>query len=125
MNLMVYKAAGDQVYHLEATFNTGMNPGNFEAGAVSMINDLKVGALGIPGGSVSQFNAYPNPTTGQLQITSNDSYDIRIINAAGQVVFETTAEGDASLDLSGLVKGVYFMKATNQSGLIIEKLIIE
>lgn len=125
MSLMVYKAAEDQAYHLEATFDGKYNQGVFEAGAVSMITELKVGALGIPGGESSSFTAFPNPTTGQLTITATNAYELEILNAAGQVVFATTTDGDASLDLSGLERGVYFLKASNENGLVIEKLVIE
>ncbi len=125
MNLMVYKAAEDQIYHLETTFDSKFYQGIYEAGAVSKVTDLKLGALGIPGTENAFFSAYPNPTTGQLNIIASSNYDIQIINAAGQVVFETATEGDAAIDLTNLEKGVYFMKASNEAGLIIEKLIIE
>ncbi len=125
MNLMVYKAAENQVYHLDAAFDGKYNQGIFEAGAVSMITDLKVGALGIQDDGSSSFSAFPNPTNGQLNITASDSYNIEILNAAGQVVFETATYGDTYIDLSALEKGVYFLKAANEKGLIIEKLVIE
>lgn len=125
MSFMVYKAAEDQVYHLDVTFSGNFNQGAFEPGGLSMITDLKLGALGFGEQDNTGFFAYPNPTSGQLNITSNAEYTIEIINAAGQIAFTGNINGNDVIDLSKLEKGVYFMKASNDKGLIIEKLIVE
>jgi len=125
MTFMVYKAKEDQVYQLEASFSNKFNNGMFEAAGLTMITDLKLGALGFGSQSSTQFSVYPNPTSGQLNITANSAYTIEIVNAAGQIAFKTTIEGDAIIDLSKLERGVYFMKASNEDNLMIEKLIIK
>lgn len=125
MTFMVYKNKEDQVYQLEATFSDKFSNGVFEPAGLTMITDLKLGALGFGDHSASRFNAYPNPTSGQLNITANSAYTLEIINAAGQILFKTAIDGDAILDLSKLENGVYFMKASSEKGLFIEKLIIK
>jgi hypothetical protein len=125
MSFMVYKAGEDQVYQLQATYSNNFNQGYFEPGGLTMITDMKLGALGYGDQDNARFMAYPNPTSGLLNIASNDSYNIEIINAAGQIALRMEIDGNAVIDLSKLEKGVYFMKAYNDKGLLIEKLIVE
>ena len=60
---------------------------------------------------------YPNPTNGIVKIEAEDIQNISIFNALGQVVFETTFNGDAcEYDFSSHKAGVYFIKVETANG---------
>ena len=67
--------------------------------------------------------AYPNPTTGIVNIVANNMGDftgvVKVYNVLGQVVYESNvraANGDLQhqLDLSGLAKGLYTVVLTDE-----------
>ena len=73
---------------------------------------------GIPTVS-SNIIAYPNPTTGHLTITffagSNEKFTLNVIDLVGNVLISevnTAEEGDYKheIDLSGVAKGMYFLR---------------
>ena len=85
--------------------------------------------------NTSNFNLYPNPATNTANLwfvlTQNESYDMSITNALGQVV-RNTSYSDLSLgpynlevDLKDLPSGIYYvkLKGIKQEG--VKKLIIE
>jgi hypothetical protein len=58
---------------------------------------------------------YPNPTTGMLQIKTNQvgvNFNVQIMNMVGQTVF-TSQNVASQLDLSGLSNGIYLLELTN------------
>jgi hypothetical protein len=60
----------------------------------------------------SNFNIYPNPTTGQLTIdTKCLNYNIEITNSLGQIVLkQLSLKTKAQIELKGLLNGIYFIK---------------
>ena len=69
-------------------------------------------------------NIYPNPTSGVLRIETPDLRAVEIIDIQGKVVFRTEVNPD-HLNLSGLTKGLYFLKVQKKEGVIVEKIILE
>ncbi len=72
------------------------------------------------------FNAYPNPTTGLLNISTKETVNLSLINNIGQVVYRKAAiENGDTIDLSNFESGLYFLNITNgaQSGM--KKIIIK
>ncbi|MGC6470646.1 MAG: T9SS type A sorting domain-containing protein [Flavobacteriales bacterium] len=65
------------------------------------------------------FNVYPNPNNGLFTVTpaSNDAHFVQVQNYLGQIVFTENIKGQKQIDLSNLVKGVYSLSITNDSGL--------
>jgi hypothetical protein len=125
IDLRVYKANENAIYQVDATFDTQFNTGNFESYATSIINDLKLSPLGFAEGQSLDFSIYPNPASGLFNMVSNASWQIEIVNAAGQVVHNLTSSGNTRVDISHLEKGVYFLKASNDSKRIVKKLIVK
>lgn len=59
------------------------------------------------------FEVSPNPSTGEFSITSKSSIEkeVEIYNVLGDAVYTMTFTGNStSIDLTGLEKGVYFMR---------------
>jgi len=67
----------------------------------------------------SNFSIYPNPTNSKIKFkldaTTNQKFNLSLINALGQIVFEindTDLKDD--IDASALNNGIYFVKIQNQ-----------
>ena len=79
--------------------------------------------------SIANFNIYPNPTTGNVQITmSNEQLGstVQIINVSGEVVKQLVINKEQlTIDLSAEAKGIYFVKLTTANGVTTQKLILE
>lgn len=125
MNFILYKSATRQIYNLEVAFDKSMNPGIFETNGASIINKLKVGTLGIGNTSPSDLSAYPNPTGGLLNISTDNAFEISIFNTSGQKVYTTFIHGNTIVDLTHIERGVYLLRASNEHGIINKKLILK
>lgn len=65
---------------------------------------------------------YPNPTTGTLYLDlrnyTEDTYLVQLFEAGGKIILEQRLNGGAThtLDLSGVVQGVYILRLTGNQG---------
>lgn len=78
----------------------------------------------------SGLSVYPNPSNGIFNVlseTSIEKLEISITNPLGQFVVQESLKNtkQATLDLSRLSKGIYYLKATCDSGSKLFKLILE
>ncbi|OQX74285.1 MAG: hypothetical protein B6D64_13030 [Bacteroidetes bacterium 4484_276] len=122
ISFKLYNVANGET-NLSVTFDPVFNTGTFEAMGVSMITDMKAGALGI-GTNTVDFNIYPNPSNGVFNIQS-DAANITVINSQGQIVHQATIAGSSTLDLSHLGQGIYYIRVVNKTGLTVEKIAIK
>ena len=76
-------------------------------------------------GSTSTIAVYPNPTTGVLIIKNEgmgDNEDIKIFNIMGSLVgMYPCGSPDTTVDISHLIKGVYFLKINGETVKVIKK----
>ena len=122
------------------SYGDGMSPGSFKIFADG------VQIPGISGGSFtseitktfgivtslannsfnkSKISLFPNPTSGILKITTENSVNIEIIDVFGKIVL--TSKGvvnNDNIDLSSLTKGLYLAKITGESINYTEKIIL-
>ncbi|MFN8298568.1 MAG: T9SS type A sorting domain-containing protein [Chitinophagales bacterium] len=87
-----------------------------------------VSTTGIMEQTPLQIAVFPNPTTGELQLTfaDSDSKTINITNALGQVMLSTTCtQLNCSINLGGAAKGVYFVAVDSANGKAVKKVILE
>ena len=72
--------------------------------------------------SDSQFEVYPNPTTGLINVSNASNYgeSIKIINSLGELMLETNSQDTEELSLEKLQPGIYFIKIGSQ----VERLIL-
>ena len=71
-------------------------------------------------------NLFPNPVTDVLHVVSSEKIlSLSIYNANGMLVFSNeTTEKSFDLPIDGLAKGVYFVKITTESGIIVKKVTV-
>jgi Leucine-rich repeat (LRR) protein len=85
--------------------------------------------VGIDTMDENQLKIYPNPTTGELIVTSNElrvtSIKIFDINGCEQKAEsrKQKAEGEIVIDISHLSTGIYFVKIITEQGEIIKKIV--
>ncbi|MFP4469123.1 MAG: lamin tail domain-containing protein [Bacteroidales bacterium] len=103
--------------------NLPQHDGLFVENGLSMITDLKAGATGI-GEQQAAYSIYPNPGNGLFNIDINGTFDVEVTNAQGQLIRSERINGSSTLDLSSQPEGVYFIKLTNETTSLIEKVII-
>lgn len=81
--------------------------------------------------TLANINIYPNPNnTGFLNIDLpfKSKFNFEIINSYGQSVSAISHDGLSSstiMDISGLNKGVYFLKISSTNSQVVKKLVIE
>jgi len=123
LNLKMFNPATGQVTDLTATYDQNWNTGIFESGGLSIIKELKASALGIGNTSI-KFEIYPNPSNGLFNILSNGKISIEVTNTTGQIVNTSIFEGNGTLDLSRIEKGVYYLRVVSENGIKVQKIVI-
>lgn len=89
--------------------------------------DFCVGTVSAPTEIATEMSIYPNPTTGMLNVASNDEIDsIEIINSVGTTVISTNIAGSSSsVDMSNLPNGMYFVRVSTDNGIEVVKVVLE
>lgn len=89
--------------------------------------------LAIPESLSSNFTLYPNPNTGEFNISFNETLKgnvtVKILNATGSELFNkviniSQAKQVESFNVSNLSRGIYFIKVDSNNGSTVQKLII-
>ena len=67
---------------------------------------------------------YPNPTSGQLSIEAVDMTLVSVYDLVGQCVMQMPAkDSQATLDMSQLQNGIYFVKVTTANGSVVQRVV--
>ena len=70
-------------------------------------------------------NIYPNPTSGNVRIEANDMVRISIVNALGQMVYNSAVEGnEATINMAQFGNGVYMVNITTANGTSVKRVIV-
>ncbi len=73
----------------------------------------------------SNFSIYPNPFDHIFNVINDDleSYQLEIVNATGKVIFHSMVQKELEIDASKLIKGIYFIRLSNQKSTFVTKII--
>jgi hypothetical protein len=73
-----------------------------------------------------QFLVFPNPSQGEIQITSQHKGDYYLINEAGQLVqrFQLNADNKYSYRIENLASGMYIVSGQNKYGVVKQKVLV-
>ena len=87
--------------------------------------DVSCATLSVDEFDLAQFNYYPNPTTGLLNINAKQNIDtIKVFNTLGQVVIDLSPNAmEATLDFSNLSQGAYFLRSSINGNINTHKII--
>lgn len=107
---------------------TNLNFGNSPV-TVTKVNYICVGAsctAGIGDLELNNINMYPNPTSGIINIKSDDYLSISIFDITGKQIYQSkTALIDHKINLSNHSKGFYFVKIQKNNKVLTEKIILK
>ena len=69
-------------------------------------------------------NVFPNPTSGlvNLTFTVQGAYTVELINALGEMVSTERLNGNSTIDLSDLAKGVYSVRISNKEKTTVQRI---
>ena len=89
-------------------------------------NKIYYGSYGIEDIADKGMTVFPNPATENVTVTAPELNSVVLYNAFGQEVLKASANnGICNLDLSGLQRGLYLIKANTSTGNSIQKLILK
>ena len=73
------------------------------------------------------MSIYPNPTSGMLNVTSNEEIDsVEIFNSIGNSVISSKVSGNSSaIDMNNLPNGMYFVRVSTANGIETVKVVLE
>ncbi len=97
-------------------------------GCVNTLSVLVNSTVGIEGFELLEFNVFPVPTDGVLNIElPTEATTVEITNAVGQVVYnqQLNTNGLQTLDLSDLETGVYHIKVSTATAAGVKTIIIK
>ena len=74
--------------------------------------------------ALNDISIYPNPSNGFLNVTllKDEPTQITIFNSTGSLVFNKFIQTSETIDVSSLVKGLYFVELANANGKSIQKI---
>lgn len=77
--------------------------------------------------TATEMSIYPNPTSGMLNVTSNEEIDsVEIFNSVGTAVISSKVAGNNSaIDMSNLPNGMYFVRVYTANGIETVKVVLE
>lgn len=89
------------------------------------INDLECEPISVEEVSKEQFNIYPNPAKGMVNIETAfvSEFTVSVLSQSGKIVLE--AKNQKQLDISGLAAGIYAVQITSGKDLYTEKLVVK
>lgn len=101
-------------------FPTPFWSGGFDLDAVGVINESTMETADF---NDNNLKIYPNPATQFFLTGTDDPVQIQIFNANGEFVLKKQSVNNQKIDISGLEKGIYFIKIYLKDKATLHKLI--
>ena len=130
MHFVVYKPSTEKEIQVQPVWDAAMpNSNKYADNGLSAITDFKAGALAIDDSALGNIKIFPNPSTGVYNITGiEEQVEMFVLNAQGQLLMKESIDntkGTIQLNLSSAARGIYYIKLVSETGVRIEKIILE
>ena len=87
---------------------------------------VSVGTVGMEENTLESVSIYPNPVNNILYVNcGNAEFNYEMFNGMGQKVANGITSGNAQISVSGMNKGVYFLRLTSGTQVRMEKIVVE
>ena len=106
-------------YMVTAVYNNGIEQCESEEEVVIVI------VTEVDENTATAVQVYPNPTNGLLNVSGNGTMHITVSNLLGQMLSETTTEGNVTLNLSDFGQGFYLVRIATDKGVTVKKVEIK
>ncbi|PLX17967.1 MAG: hypothetical protein C0599_13045 [Salinivirgaceae bacterium] len=87
--------------------------------------DVVLNYVGINAASSINFNVYPNPVKESVNVELPGKFNVKVLNAVGQVVSSKIIDGSGSISTSELGSGIYFVKVSNDTQIGVKQIVKE
>jgi PKD repeat protein len=130
IHFKVYRPRLNTVYDLSPTWDTSMpDKDTFKTWGVSAITRFEI----VPSSAnhkafADQVNIYPNPGSGIINISGiSQAKQLIVAHTDGRTIatFPNNQEATATLNLTGIPKGIYLLKIIGDKGIRTEKLVLK
>ncbi|MFT4973986.1 MAG: hypothetical protein ACI9JY_003200, partial [Saprospiraceae bacterium] len=77
---------------------------------------------------IEGLKIFPNPVADLLFIEINDlnaTFQAEILNTQGQILIEKSLQNTQSIDVADFPKGIYYLKISNEEGVVTKKIVVE
>jgi hypothetical protein len=76
--------------------------------------------------AVTNFNVYPNPSTDQFTVKGDLLDNVKVFDAIGNLVLNTTAKGGSvKVNTTAFKSGLYFVQATSGNGVSTKSVVVK
>lgn len=103
------------------SYPTEFGPGGFDLDGVAVLHEMPAGLIE----NSLVVKMYPNPTSGNLNITTKGNALIRILNMQGQLLAEYEMDQSIKLDLSEFNGQLLFVEVITHEGKFLERIRID
>ena len=87
---------------------------------------VNVGTVAVEESLLENVSIYPNPVSNTLFVNcGNAEFSYEMYNGMGQKVANGTVSGNTQISVSGMNKGIYFLRLTNGTQVRMEKVVVE
>ncbi|MBK7946342.1 MAG: T9SS type A sorting domain-containing protein [Flavobacteriales bacterium] len=99
--------------------------GNGNASAVRLVLDPTIGIQ--ESRELVGVGMYPNPTTGLLNFTTiwGGNHAIEVLDILGNQVMTQRLNGNGTIDLTGMAKGVYMVRVEHANGTMVQRVALD
>jgi hypothetical protein len=99
--------------------------GNGNASAVRMVLDPTIGIQ--ENRALVGVGMYPNPTNGVLNFTTvwTGNHAIEVLDVLGNLVMTKRLNGNGTIDLTGMAKGVYMVRVEHANGSMVQRVALD
>ena len=120
LNLKSQQMAG---HHFMTWCENGIG---FNCQSLPIFCEIDITNIGEDSSFKGNIHIYPNPTKGEVTVSSEGLNHIRIMNAYGQTVYNAKIDSDqVHIDLSDMAKGVYMIHIEANGGQTVRKIVVE
>ena len=83
--------------------------------------------VGLNENTLTGVSVYPNPSEGVITVTNDNNTvnSIEVNDMLGKVIYSSSASASTTIDLSSAGTGVYLVKVSNETGSMVERVIIK
>lgn len=123
----LYRPEDDQTFDLLLSWDADYQEGNaFVAHGVSVATSIHLSSVGISVVDPGSISIYPNPTTGDVQISGiEDNYTVEVYNAVSENLLQMNLSGEGRINLSSYPKGIYIIKITTRDLSFTKKVVLQ
>ena len=106
------------------------NPGTedvreFSVAGENVTLDDVWGLVSINDAAQATFTAYPNPTSGMINVAADGQNQITVLNAIGKVVATQQINGQGTIDLTNHAAGIYFIRLQSDNNVATQRVVVE